>query len=452
MHPPETSSIHRLLASGAALLSLVSAGPARAEIGALDPVPAATLLLPYFEVDLGSPTGVTTVFSVGNAGEGPAIVHVELWTDLSVPTLGFDMYLTGYDLITVDLRPLFTSGALPQTSHNNTGISPVGLFSLTTNPETGVGPGSTSCSSELPLPPLSAAMLIHIRRLHIGQDSPVLGGLCGGWDHGDNVARGYITFNSVSSCSLQFPHDSGYFVSGGSGVANNQNVLLGDYAVVNPGAGTAFGDPMVHLEADPTLGPGHYTFWRRYSNGADNREPLGTSFWVRYAGGGVFTGGTEIVFWRDSKRTINPFNCALTAPAPFPLGQTQVVVFDEQENAELPAGAFFPQESGRAEVQGAGVPATADFGWMYLNLNHAVAGSQVPFEPAMQNLVAVRQTAAGAFSLGFDAFQLDSVLAASNVSLPACDTVPPPPGCPQVVLFADGFESGSLAAWDLVFP
>jgi hypothetical protein len=126
------------------------------------------------------------------------------------------------------------------------------------------------------------------------------------------------------------------------------------------------------------------------------------------------------------------------------------VVFDEQENPELPAGAFFPQESGRAAINGTGVPASEDFGWIYLNLNSAVAGSQVPFEPAMQNYVAVRQSITGLFSLGFDAFQLDSALAASNESLPLCDGSPDPPGCPPI--FADGFESGNLSAWSVVVP
>ena len=40
--------------------ALASAGTALAEIGTIDAVPAATLLLPYFEVDLANPNGITT--------------------------------------------------------------------------------------------------------------------------------------------------------------------------------------------------------------------------------------------------------------------------------------------------------------------------------------------------------------------------------------------------------
>jgi len=50
----------------AAALLLAPAG-AFAEICSLDKAPAATLLLPYFEVDLDNPNGQTTLFSINNA-------------------------------------------------------------------------------------------------------------------------------------------------------------------------------------------------------------------------------------------------------------------------------------------------------------------------------------------------------------------------------------------------
>ena len=47
----------------------------------------ATLLLPYFEVDLSNPSGTTTLFSINNASASAAVAHVTLWTDESIPTL-----------------------------------------------------------------------------------------------------------------------------------------------------------------------------------------------------------------------------------------------------------------------------------------------------------------------------------------------------------------------------
>ncbi|MFN7959704.1 MAG: hypothetical protein U0002_00365 [Thermoanaerobaculia bacterium] len=434
---------------GIALLGLLAlGGQAIAEIGTIDDVPAATLLLPYFEVDLDNANGVTTLFSINNASAAPAIAHVTLWTDLSVPTLDFNVFLTGYDVVTFNLRDLFTNGTVPRTSHNQTSISPRGIYSLTTNPISGVGPGSTSCNDQLPLPALPATLLDHIRSAHTGQPSPVVfGGLKSAFDHDDNVARGYITIDNANFCTLRFPDScsTGYFIAGGNGDANNINQLWGDYFYVDSDQNFAQGETLVHIEASNTLGAGNYTFYRRYcANGEDQREGLSSTFAVRFLNGGAFDGGTSLLCWRDSKRSINPFSPALPYPNPFPLSQNQIVIFDEAENPDVPASSPFsppvpgtsvipcPWEATRVHVGGDDFPVPFNFGWLYLNLNNAVAGSQVPFEPIMQNWVSVVMDANGRFSVGFDAIQLDDVTdpaAASDVSLPVCDGAPDPPAC-----------------------
>jgi hypothetical protein len=427
-------------------LCLAVTAPLEAEIGTVDLVPAASLLLPHFEVELSDDSWNTTLFSINNASATPAIAHVTLWTDLSVPTLDFNVYLTGYDVVTFNLRDLFTTGTLPSTSHNSTAISPVGSFSLVTNPLSGVGPGSTSCNEQLPLPPLPAILLDHIRAAHTGQSSPVVfNGLCSGIDHGDEVVRGYITIDSVNFCSLAFPDSVGYWLPGGQGVGNNLNVLWGDAFYVDETQGYAQGWPLVHIEADNNLGPANYTFYRRYSGGSDQREGLGNQFATRFLNGGAFDGGTDLIVWRDSKRSIAPFSCALTAPAPFPLSTDQIVIFDEEENPDTPEtspfsppipGASllpFPWESQRVQLDDSDAfPLPVDFGWLYLNLNNAVAGSQVPFEPLMQNYVQTVMSANNRFSVGFDAIQLGNVTdpaSAGDVFLPICDGAPDPPAC-----------------------
>ena len=431
-------------------LALLAMGvPAVAEIGTIDDVPAATLLLPYFEVDLDDPNGVTTLFSINNASAAPAIAHVTLWTDLSVPTLDFNVFLTGYDVVTFNLRDLFTSGTVPATSHSSTAISPRGAFSLTTNPISGVGPGSVSCNDQLPLPALPAVLLDHIQAAHTGQASPVVfGGLCSGVDNGDNIARGYITIDNVNFCTLRFPDScaTGYFIPGGNGDANNINQLWGDYFYVDSANNFAQGETLVHVEASNLLtGGANYTFYRRYCpNGEDQREGLANTFAVRFLNGGVFDGGTDLLVWRDAKRSIAPFSCALTAPTPFPLGENQIVIFDEQENPDVPQTSPFsppipgigfspfPWEAQRTAVGGPDFPVPFDFGWLYLNLNSTVAGSQVPFEPLMQNWVTAVMDADGRFSVGFDAMQLSNVTepaTSSDAILPICDGAPDPAAC-----------------------
>ena len=107
------------------------AGAANALICTIDDVPAATLLLPYFEVDLGGSDGVTTLFSINNASATAILAHVVVWSDLSVPVLDFNIYLTGYDVQTINIRDIL-NGTLPRTASAGQDpgdkISPKGAF------------------------------------------------------------------------------------------------------------------------------------------------------------------------------------------------------------------------------------------------------------------------------------------------------------------------------------
>ena len=416
-----------------ACLLAVLAAPSFAVIGTVDDVPGATLLLPYFEVDLDSADGVTTLMSINNASATAILAHVVLWTDLSVHVLDFNVYLTGYDVQSINLRDILVDGNLPLTASAGQdptdSISPQGPSSQDIN--------FASCSGILPYhnPALDAVYLDHVQSALTGQASAVFfDGRCSGVDHGDRIARGYVTVDTVNSCSQDFPQDVGYF----GNVATNQNVLWGDYFYVNPGENFAQGETLVHLEADPiNLGAGNYTFYHRYvsaANGEDNREGLGNAFAARYINGGVFSGGTSYLVWRDSKLAQNPFSCALTAPSPFPLGQTQIVIFDEEENYEVPEGCQispcpptegitpFPWEAQRTDVGSAALPSSFDFGWMFVNLNF-ITGGLPQFDPLMQNWMTVVMDADGRFSVGFDAMQLGNVTDGDTSNSPTIDVV-----------------------------
>ena len=71
--------------------------------------PAATLLLPYFEVDFKSPqtTARTTLFTIVNVTDLPQIAHVVVWTDWSYPALDFNIFLTGYDVQGINMYDIF---------------------------------------------------------------------------------------------------------------------------------------------------------------------------------------------------------------------------------------------------------------------------------------------------------------------------------------------------------
>ncbi len=424
-------------------LLLFTAAPAMAVICTVDAVPAATLLLPYFEVDLNNPNGLTTLFSVNNASATAILVHVVMWSDLSVPVLDFNIYLTGYDVQSVNLRDIIVNGLMPQTASAGQDptdtISPKGSLSQDIN--------FASCTGVLPPPALPSFFTAHLQAALTGQPSAILKGLCAGQAIGDNVARGYLTMDTVNNCSLRFPGDAGYFAAGGSGDATNQDVLWGDWFIVNSAQNFAEGGDLVHIEAAPGVGvsgaipsdpatttSGRYTFYGRYDawTAVDNREPLATEFAARYLNGGPFSAGTSLLCWRDSKVNQGPFTCPATLglrPPWYPLGQEGIVIFDEQEHPVVPQTFPFspqpptasiipcPAETQRVQVGGAAFPVPFSFGWLYLDLNTTVAaaGANPPVDPAAAQAWVIYTLASnGHFGVGIDAIRLDSACAASH--------------------------------------
>jgi hypothetical protein len=396
------------------LAVLLAPAPALADKCSLDNAPAATLLLPYFEVDLDHPGGLTTLFSVNNAAATAVLTNVVLWTDLGVPTLSFPVYLTGYDVQTFNLRDLF-NGVLPHTATAGQDpqdkLSPKGPFSQDIN--------FASCNGLLPLPSaLPPAFLASLRAAHTGKSAAVLGG-CAGRDLGDNLARGYVTVDTVNQCTLRTPNfPEGYF--GPNGVATDQNVLWGDFIYVDPANNYADGENLVRIEAFPgAFKTGDATFYGRYVNGSgiDNREPLATTWAARFVNGGAFSGGTDLIVWRESGRIDKPFPCGTTPPG-FPLLAGGETMFDEQEQS-LAIPAFpcsppdclaglpldnFPAEANRVHVGTPALPTPFSFGWYYVNLSLPV-NAPVPFT---QSWVGTVMKAQGRFSVGFAATPLDS--------------------------------------------
>jgi hypothetical protein len=394
----------------AAALFLVP--PAHAEIGTIDTVPAATLLLPYFEVDLSDPNGRTTLISINNTSASAAIAHVTLWTDQAVPTTAFDIYLTGYDVQPINLRDVF-NGNLPQTADDGQDptdtISPQGPFSQDINFPGSFGPCGAPGGIPAPIP-VSA-----LRAAHTGQASSLLGGLCGSRNLGDNVARGYITVDSVNQClsPSTFPSTANYFTT----VADFRNILWGDFLYVDPAENLAQGDNLIHIEADAndplTDGAGDYTFYGRYvsASGADHREPLATTW-----SAGFLSGRTDLLVWRDSGRSQAAFAC--NSP-PGALPHTEIIAFDWEEGVQLLAGLRpFPAAAQRVTVGGSAFPVPHKLGWAYLNLNATVSGGQ--FNPFKQSAVlALHRLDPGTFSSGVHAVQLD------NASNPNGDIIAP---------------------------
>ena len=394
-------------------LCLLAAAPARAAVGTADTVPAATLLLPYFEVDLGNENGPQTAIRLTNASATAILLKVVLWTDYGVPTYNFPVYQPGFASTDIDLRLLF-KGVPPVTASAGQDptdkISPKGSQSQDIN--------FASCTGKLPLTMLPAATVTALRNAHTGQSSTLLGGNCGGAAHGDNVARGYITIDLVNNCTVRIPGDPGYFQSGGSGDVTNQNLLTGSVVYLDRSQNVAFSEPLVSVESAPgyggsggsnyaiplTNGPGANTFYGRYSSfaAADNREALASISQGRYLNGGVFSNGTDLVVWRDPGVVVTPFVCG-GAPAGFPLGQNEVLAFDEQEHFSAVTGNPFPYAA--QKVSSASL---TPFTFGYFRLNLTLPGGDPAVAGRQQSYVSMRYSSAGIYGGSLPAQQINN--------------------------------------------
>ena len=403
---------------------LAASGPAAAEIGAMDEIPSATLLLPYFEVSLDH-DGITTLLAVSNAADEAVLTHFTVWSDQGVVVLDFVCYLTGYDVVTVNLRDVLVDGKLCRTASDGQDpadtISPQGVISQDIN--------IASCAGFLPYPAVAvdAANRAHIQAWLTGNQSPLTGN-CAGADHdgnrtstGNRIMRGYVTVDTVNACNLFVPT---MLATTYDAFLTDQNVLWGDYFLIDPKQNFAQGETLVHLEActDPSEGcpfePGEHTFYGRYASATaiDQREPLPTTLMARYVNGGAFNGGTSYLMWREGNQTAAAYNCTLPGPPSWhPLDSTQVVIFDEQENpvvSETCPGfpcvpeIVFPDLAQRVDVT-EDLLTPFDFGWVFLNLQHDAINASYGDDDA-QAWITVVMDASARFSVGFDAVQVDN--------------------------------------------
>ena len=387
-------------ALGLALVLAAWPGTSQAVIATIDNVPAATLLLPYFEVDPAATAtrGVDTLLSITDVSATAVLVHVTVWTDAAVVVTGFNVYFTGFDTVALDLQSIL-AGTLPATasagqdSHDT--ISPKGPKSQDIN--------YASCTGQLPPAATDPAKVAKWVAALSGKPDPD-NGRCSGFDHGDGILRGYVTIDTVNNCTVRNPGDPGYFGSGGSGDATLQNYLFGNWTLVDNTSKRYQSGSLVAIEASATnpetSTAGQYTFYGRYVNwtAADNREPLVTNFGTRYVTGGG-TGrpnNTTLLVWRDTKVAQAAFACG-SNPGWYPLAQEGIFFFDEQEAVQSLSTTIqsFPLATQKVQVDSSALPANFATGWVYLDLNATVAaaGSNPSEDPAaLQGWVEVLRT------------------------------------------------------------
>jgi hypothetical protein len=316
-------------------------------------LPAATLLLPYFEVDLDGPGGETTLATITNVTNTDAIARVTLWTDRGYPVFTFNVSLTGYDVQPLNLYDILGRGVIAGDA------GPRGPYS---------DPNSALDSCELTVALTDA----EIARIRAAFTTGTINGECDEVGGVHDNAIGYVTVDVVGNCSSNTPADRAYWTAD----LRYDNILVGDYEQIDGAHSSAQGAPLVHIRAIPEGGTPRSrrlsddagfprSFYSRYTT-LDARQPLPAQFAARW------TDGTSLKIWREGRAGIDD-SCGDYA-ADVNLGVADVVVFDEQENGIGIDNRIELASTTKTSISDPLFPRLANgatSGWMYLNLDRS---------------------------------------------------------------------------------
>ena len=376
--------------------------------------------------------GHTTIFTLTNVTDTARVARVTLWTDYAYPVFTFNVYLTGYDLQTINLYNVLNGRITNRRFGTGEWVSVHGEGTQK-NPEL----DDRSCGRIV-----DKIDPFQVDRMKIAFTQGVVPGCFSvGNDHENAI--GYATIDVVGNCGSTMPTDPQYFAED----IRFDNALIGDYQQVNPSQEFAQGSPMVHIRAIGSMKQGRFTtslsntFYGRFQNPArptaDARQPLPSTFAARWINGGTGSFETSFKIWREGVTTATAackdyqFNGALAL--------TESVVFDEDDNGEgatrLVCEICNPQVGSdtivlpstsitsiaQSEVFPQDLIETESAGWIYLNLRGAANAAR-----PLQGWVVASMRAEGRYSIDVDAAALGN----------GCS------GASDVTQFSDGGSDG----------
>jgi hypothetical protein len=356
---------------------------------------------------------------VTNVTRTAQVARVTLWTDFSYPVYSFNLYLTGYDLQTLNVHDILNGRIVTSRFGSGAWVSPHGDFTEK-NPDL----DDADCGRiAKTIPDFQVARLQSA--FFEGRVAAVPGSNQPGCNTVGNVhenAVGYITVDVVGNCDSTMPTDPKYFAED----LRWENALIGDYQQVNAGQNFAQASPMVHIRAIGENVRGRFTttlnntFYGRFQTtanpNADARQPLPATFAARWINGGIGSFQTSFKIWREPL-TGTTNTCADYAKN----GQivmAESVVFDEDDNGE---GVHFGEictllcpDDPRVILPSTSLTTIVDdgvfmqdildwehSGWVYLNLD--TDDRQNADRKAQQGWVVVSMRSEGRYSVDIDA-------------------------------------------------
>ncbi|MDQ6894241.1 MAG: hypothetical protein M3167_16380 [Acidobacteriota bacterium] len=319
----------KTLVTCAVLVALFAvAGSASAVTCTVDQRPAATLLVPWFQVTFnpdGSPQTTTsaalapafdTIVTIGNASAAPTIAHVSVFNERSVLVLDFNIALTGFDIQAMRMSEILR-GNLPSTPINTSHVSvandvcqrntaaavyPTGF--LRVRPLSPTAPEDNTLATALyPVPAFTQGGSFQIATLD-SLDATSDSLECGPSPQTDGVIsgliHGYITIDMVNYCNLSNPRDPLYYQNDAIGMENN---LWGEVIFTSSTGIPTYGASTVNIEADRSFS--------NLANGGQFDQTLTArtrTFYGRY-----WSPATE-VFCTNCGSGVSPTDLAVIAP------------------------------------------------------------------------------------------------------------------------------------------
>jgi hypothetical protein len=265
------------------VMALVAvASSAMAVTCTIDQRPAATLLVPYFQVHLNadgsvdtSSTRTDTLITVVNASSAATLAHVVIWNRRSVPLLDFNIALTGYDIVGWSMEDVLT-GTIPSTPDNGSFVgkdvcqrNPKAQAYSTDGPDSDgsflrfrpandtTGQDNNQATTQYSSPAFGADFAADLADAldydsnwdcdGDGDDgSAPDGDITGSAVSGNGNLSGYVTVDMANFCSLSNPSVGAYWDQDAAGWENN---LFGDYIIVTNSGIPTLGASTVQIEA-----------------------------------------------------------------------------------------------------------------------------------------------------------------------------------------------------------
>lgn len=352
------------------LIGLLSGAPAEAL--PLGKTPGASLVIPYFEVDLDDPDGRTTLVTIGNVG-APVIAHVSVYSDWGLPVYAWDVYLAQDAFETFNLRDLVVYGNLPSSGSAD------------------ALPGCANPLFRLPLP-LSSVDLMQKQLTGY----KFVGNSCYSQPREDSsLATGSLLVDALERCTEPgpwpaYPTDmQGYFAD--DQTVSRREVLWGDFTLVDPSNNFAEGFEAFPLKLAQGWSGGTFGQWEHPEIA---RQALPACNRMRYLTGGPFGAKTSFFVYIPPQPLSGPRTCNVVNTL---FQEWNFAFFDEKGRRQGTGGRITYATSGRLDATELGIASLSG----YVELETVRAFPPGEFWIDTTSLLLGGIEASGRFAVGF---------------------------------------------------